>query len=333
MATRLEQLLAERSRQNAAVSEARRVARAARAQVTRAAKAQARHWELTSHSRRVVLIAYGLAEYDTEASAMYLAALGRQKGWPPKPDMALTRVVEDEFLVVDEHEFAALVDIGDPVDLPAMRAAIAFVAEWRVAVWARRWVLSTGATVPTATVLRFYHANCSLLPEELRPSFRGAVGEKRARKWVGRWRTRWGGFYGKVPIREPLDAEGALAKATDATRESIRISARPLISQAPHSACGQPKEGYPAAPAGRSLCSPGSWEPYTESGVFATPGLGSFSDTEMGCCIPLTERVLLSDTRNGCRFPTPESGVGNDPRFRGRFPLPEPGAAAQPLPM
>ena len=68
--------------------------------------------------------------------------------------------------------------------------------------------------MPTAAVLRRYHANSSLLPEGLRPPFRGTVDEQRARKWIARWRSRWGGFYGKAPVREPLmSVEDTLAKA------------------------------------------------------------------------------------------------------------------------
>ena len=66
--------------------------------------------------------------------------------WPqPKPDEALARTVEDEFLAVDEQYFAALVDLNDPADPAALRDAIAFVEEWRVAVWARRCFVKTGA--------------------------------------------------------------------------------------------------------------------------------------------------------------------------------------------
>ena len=78
-------------------------------------------------------------------------------------------MVEDEFLAVDEQDFAALLDFQNPADAPALRAAIAFVEEWRVAVWARRAFLKTGSAVPTAAVLRRFHANRRLVPADLRP--------------------------------------------------------------------------------------------------------------------------------------------------------------------
>ena len=232
MATRLEQMLVQRSCQKSALSESRRELRALQAQAVRGAKAQARHWQLDSHARRVTLIAYGLADYEVEASVVYLAALGRQRSWPPRPKASLASAVEDEFLAVDEHECAALMDFSNPADPPAPRAAIEVVEEWRIAVWARRWVLASGATVPTASVLRRYHANRLLLPVELRPPCRGTVDEQRARKWVGRWRARWGGYYGKLPVREPLPVETAFGKAADATRTPLCISVRLLISRA-----------------------------------------------------------------------------------------------------
>ena len=224
MATRLEQLLAERAQNRAVLSESRREARVVRQQEARVARALARHWELSAHARRVVLIAYGLAPYDAEASVKYLAALGREKSWSPKSDEALARVVEDLFLAADEHEFAALVDLSAPADLPAIQEAVVLVEEWRVAVWARRRFLASGATVPTGSVLRRLEANRLLLPEEVRPPHRGTVDEQRARKWVRRWRDRWGGFYGKAPIREPLNTAEAFAKAADDTREPWRNS-------------------------------------------------------------------------------------------------------------
>ena len=97
MPTRLEQLLEERAREKAVLSEIRREQRAARQQQARRARALARQWELSTYAKRVVLIAYGLAPYCAEPSVKYLAALGRQKGWPPKSDEALTRLVEDLF--------------------------------------------------------------------------------------------------------------------------------------------------------------------------------------------------------------------------------------------
>ena len=232
MATRLGQLLTARAQGKAALSEARRELRVARQQEARFARAQARHWELSPLHKAVVLIAYGLAAYEAEASVMYLGALGRQNGWPSRADEELARVVEGEFLVVDELYFVFL-DLGDPANPWALRDAIALVEEWRVAVWARRFFLKTGAAVPTACILRRFNANRLLLPEEWRPPFRGTVDELWARKWVARWRTRWGGFYGKAPVREPsMSVEDAYAKATDETRGLSHAPMRPLISRA-----------------------------------------------------------------------------------------------------
>ena len=123
------------------------------------------------------------------------------------------------FLAADEHEFAALVDLTAPADLAAMRKAIESVEEWRVAVWARRRVERSGASVPTNSPLRRLEANRLLLPEDVRPPPRGTVHEQRARKWTRRWRDRWGGFYGKVPVREPLNIAVAFLKAADEIKE------------------------------------------------------------------------------------------------------------------
>ena len=223
MSLRLDQLLAERAREKAVLAEMRREQRSARQKQARTARAVARQWELSTHAKRVVLIAYGLAPYDAEPSVMYLAALGRQKGWPQKSDEALTRLVQDLFLAADVHELAALVEFTAPTDLPAMRQAVGFVEEWRIAVWARRRVETSGASVPTNSVLRRLEANRLLLPEDVRPPPRGTVLEQRARKWVRRWRDRWGGFYGKVPIREPHNIAVAFLKAAGETKQPLQF--------------------------------------------------------------------------------------------------------------
>ena len=63
----------------AALSEDRRELRVARQQEAGSARARARQWELSPLHKAVVLIAYGLAAYEAEASVMYLGALGRQR--------------------------------------------------------------------------------------------------------------------------------------------------------------------------------------------------------------------------------------------------------------
>ena len=77
------------------LADSRRAAREARKQASRVAAAEAARWALTGRDLHVVVIAYGLSKYSTEAPATFLAALGRQHGWPEKSLDERARMVED----------------------------------------------------------------------------------------------------------------------------------------------------------------------------------------------------------------------------------------------
>lgn len=196
------------------LAEHRRATREAKRQVVQEAKARAAQWVLAGRVLQVVLIAYGLAGYTTEAPATFLAALGRQRGWPQKREDDLSRQVEDAFLAVDTDAFAALTDVQAPSKPEAMRIAIDYVDQWRVARWARQVFVKTGVAPPTSLVLDQFAARRLEWPEELRPPWRGTAGEPRARAFVFRWRLRFGGhFRGKGNVREPVTAAEAHSKA------------------------------------------------------------------------------------------------------------------------
>ena len=225
MATRLEALLQARAEASAALSACRSERRGARKDLQRAERAQASQWVLSGHALRVALIAYGLAEYREEASIKYLAAFGRQRGWPQKTEEQLARMVEDAFLAVQADDFAAMTDDREPSDHAAMVEAIVYVQQFRAAEWARRQTLTAGVAPSTASLLRYVERDRCRWHAAVRPPPRGAIEEKRARAWVRRFRVRWGGYYGRIRIREPATVEASFEKAA-----AVAINSRPCAS-------------------------------------------------------------------------------------------------------
>ena len=225
MATRLEELLQAPADASAALSVRRSERRGARKQLQRAGGAHALQWVLSGHALRVALIAYGLAEYRAEASAKYLAAFGRQRGWPQKTEEQLARMVEDAFLAVQADVFAAMTDDRAPTDHAAIVEAIVYVQQFRAAEWARRQTLTAGVAPSTASLLRYVERDRLRWHAAVRPPSRGAVEEKRARAWVRRFRVRWGGYYGRIRIREPATVEASFEKAA-----AVSINSRPCGS-------------------------------------------------------------------------------------------------------
>ena len=213
MSTRLEALLAQRAAVSDALTEQREAVSVAQRGARRAVAALARHWQLDAHQRRVALIAYVHAGYDAEAAAKFLAIDGQRRGWSPKPDGELCRLVEDAWLEADLAEVLPFCDERAPADWRAMLEAVRYVEEWRLVAWARDLAASPAGVAPsTLAVLRRAEENRARVPEAIRPASLGLVVNARARSWAFRWRERWGGHFGLIRTREPLTTEEACAK-------------------------------------------------------------------------------------------------------------------------
>lgn len=208
MATHLELLLAQRAAATADLAEQRAVLRKARRQERQTAAAQARHWQLDSHQRHVAVVAYVFAGYMPEAAARFLAVDAERRRWPPKPEEELWRLVEEVFLETSVAELSHLCDTERPGEPTATVTAVRYVEEWRLVVWARRRCEPpVGAAPTTAAVLRQAEANRLRVPMAIRPPSLGLECDVRARLWASRWRERWEGHFGEVPVRPPFTPE------------------------------------------------------------------------------------------------------------------------------
>ena len=213
MSTRMDALMAERAAANAVLAETRQALQKARRQERQRAAAQARQWELQPHQRYVALIAYVFAGYDAEPAARFLAVDGERRRWQERPEEELCLLAEDVFLETDLEELVRLCDTESPGEPRATEVAVRYVEEWRLVVWARsRSERPVGAPPTTGAVLREAEANRLQIPAAIRPPSLGLVCDMRARLWAFRWRERWGGHHGELPIRPPFSAEGGRPK-------------------------------------------------------------------------------------------------------------------------
>ena len=134
----------------------------------------------------------------------------------------LRRLAEDEFMAADLEELAALSDAG------AEAAAAKLEVEWRVACWVAQ-KNRMGVSPSTTVVLGEFAWRHAGLAEEVRPAAMGSIDQPVARKRVARWRSRWGGRVGKLPVREvvPVDVMVEKASARSLIRASSSRSAAP----------------------------------------------------------------------------------------------------------
>ena len=178
----------------------------------RRAEVQARAWVLPPHERRVVVAMYHIADLDAEPVVKYLSACGRERGWKSLTAADLRALVEEHYLAAEHEEIAALVDDANPLDEAVLAIALKYVNEWRVVVSARISNSTTGV-VPTCALLQHAEELRQAVPEAMRPPPLGAATERRARRWAGRLRARWGGRFGRVPVAEHVDVAELFAKA------------------------------------------------------------------------------------------------------------------------
>ena len=192
----------------AAVAQARRDLRRARA----AAKARASVWQMSEMQQRAALIVFSSTGYEMEPSVHYLERVGRRRGWPEAAEGALRAVVEEWFLAVRVDDLAAMTDAVAPSDPAAMRDAAPVIEEWRLASWVRLQNVEKGVA-PNTAVLFLKVASCRLVHGQPEPQSRGTSANSASRKWASRFRLRWGGRYGALPVGEDLPLEEMLAKA------------------------------------------------------------------------------------------------------------------------
>ena len=185
-------------------------------------KSASRQWVLVDFLRTVVLMLMVRTGGVVDPAVAFMRRKGRQSHWPDRTDAELRRLAEDEFLAADLDELTAL----DNAEAEA--AAAKLEVEWRVACWVARKNLM-GVSPSTTVVLGEFAWRHAGLAEYLRPAAMGSIDQPVARKRVARWRSRWGGRVGKLPVREvvPVDVMVEKVSARSPNRASSSRSAAP----------------------------------------------------------------------------------------------------------
>ena len=149
-------------------------------------------WSFPPRERNVAVALYHLAGCESEPVVRYLAARGRERGWPVRDPADLRVFVEDLYQSVDHAEIG--VDEADPLDEGALAAALKCVSDWRVVVAARRANITTGV-VPTDTMVQQVEELRQQMPELMGPPPLGGPSERRAKRWAARLRKTWRGRF------------------------------------------------------------------------------------------------------------------------------------------
>ena len=207
-AASLEELRRRRQRVREDLADAGRQAKLAK---SRAASAE-RVWKLVGAVLKTVLIIHKLAGGAVDPSVVFLTRKGRERGWPDRTDEELANLVHAAYAAADMGEVAALADMDNSTDAPALSMAVDYVEQWRVAVWARaqnRLGIAPGGS----DVLRHADQRRSRLPVPARPSPWGSNESAASRKRLSRWRGRWGGRVGKLRVREEVPLADMREKA------------------------------------------------------------------------------------------------------------------------
>ena len=206
----------QRAELTTALADARRQLRHAKA----AARASTKAWRLTLDERRGVLMVYVKSGYAAEPAVLHLSKVGRRRRWPDMAAADAVRFVEDLFLQADAEELGDLGAMAPSTASPALRAASQVVEEWGIVAWSRRLNTEKGVAPSTDAILQRLAGQRHAVGHPS-PQARGTVAQSSARMWASRFRRRWGGRFGCLPVSEVLPLEEMRAKAGDRRRLCI----------------------------------------------------------------------------------------------------------------
>ena len=177
-------------------------------------RADKAEWVLAGPLLRTALLVYAIAGNLADPAALYLEEEAKRKGWADKGLCEIGRMVEDEFLAVDDLELATWRCADDASDLGILRAATKWVEGWRLG----RWTASQNRVARVAPASRRVYGEYELqraaLSEAVRPPAWGVRFNGSARKAATRWRRRFGGRLSVLRPRDIIPLSEMREKAT-----------------------------------------------------------------------------------------------------------------------
>jgi hypothetical protein len=153
--------------------------------------------------RRVVLICYYLADWDVAPAVKFLNGKAPKRRWPALAEEEVGRIVENVYLAETttvEHVLA-LSDMDDPLCPEALREALHYVEQWRVAKWVTEQNCTRGTEPPTDECAVQHERLIAGIPIGLKPRSIGCGSGGTARKSGSRWRALWAGTFSELPPR------------------------------------------------------------------------------------------------------------------------------------
>ena len=184
-----------------------------------------RQWVIDGFLRSVVLITLLRSDTVFDPAIVFLRQKGRQRHWPERTDEELTALFGDVFVAASVEELVSLDATYDPTDWNAQKTAVRLVEEWRVARWTET-KNRQGLAPSTTAVLGEFARRHSRLSALIRPTPLGTADQGRARMRLTRWRRRFGGRIGKLPVREVVPV------AEMVTKVAVRTARAPVLTQA-----------------------------------------------------------------------------------------------------
>lgn len=191
-----------------------------------ASKAVLRHryHGATEHQRSVALRAFVLSGYDmAKAIAVAKHVAGKGHGADAVDQRTWEMIIEEAFMNTAVDELAVMGSWGAHPGIQSARTAERLLRECHLAHWVRETNIIKGVAPRTAVVLdrlsrsvagEGFHAN---VPLSVCPVVSGA-----GRKWMWRWRHRWGGRVAKLRVRDPIPQAEIAEKAFRFTQTCVR---------------------------------------------------------------------------------------------------------------
>ena len=207
------------------ISERRREVALAFAKEARQAAADARQWNVQGNAKHVVNAIWRLGDCRAEPAVPFLEMVARKNHWP---ENSLEGILQLVLAIVRDCDGA---DAEQSLAPLVMRDAWNYVLQWRVAVWCYDANVSKGVACHTNIIIDEFKRRLQAVPVDVSFGLRASctclfrcVQERPAifnpnhrrsvwRKWVERWRVRWGGRYGRLRARDHVEPEDMLAKA------------------------------------------------------------------------------------------------------------------------
>ena len=166
---------------------------------------------------RFALCLYVLDGFDTKTSGVYLKQQLEQRyhvGMESYCDDEFSVMVENAYLELADNDAVALVVSSCPEDQKNILKAHNFLAERRLRDWIVMQNVVKGLAPLSSSVGSRWDSMHETSTENPFGVIRGDMLHSKNRKWIGRFRHRWGLRLGKIPARDFMSTDEIHAKAS-----------------------------------------------------------------------------------------------------------------------